>query len=145
MRQSALSAFTPSSFWLWKNHCRSRWNTFFYLTQDCSLRQFHATSLSNGLFLNHVVQGRFVFLLLSRSLPASLTFSSSFASFCLPIATPSTSCSVYTLWEELFQAASSFGKGFCRFHWNKASFFSAQKCEQVSSVFEFLILTPWVF
>lgn len=75
--------------------------------------QFEAVSCNFFVqlsFLNHVVQGRFVFFLLIRSLPASLTFSSSFASFCLPIPTPSTSCSVYTLREELFQTASSLGR-----------------------------------
>lgn len=72
--------------------------------------QFEALSLQllcPTVSLNHVVKGRFVFLLLISSLPVSLTFSRSFASLCLPIPTTSTSCSVYTLWEKLFQSANS--------------------------------------
>lgn len=109
---SALSAFTPPHppLCLWENHCQSHWNTFFYFTEDCSLRQFHCSFFVRLSLWNHVVQGRFLFLLLISSLPVSLTFSSSFASLCLPIPTTSTSCSVYTLWEKLFQTAKSLGR-----------------------------------
>lgn len=70
----------------------------------------------------------------------SLTFSSSFASLCPSVATTSTSCSVYTLWEKLFQAANCLGRASLVPLEKKKDLFCAQNCEQVSSVFEF---APW--
>lgn len=101
-----------------------------FILQISILCTFIATSLSKFLVC--------IMWLLS-SLPVSLTFSSSFASPCLLVESTSTSCSVYTLWEKLFQTANCLGR-VMQVPLGKKGLFCAQNCEAV-----FLSLPPGVF